>query len=193
MVENERMPLSNSGGHENKRQIHFLVRTQHNNMARDSRVKWQRSIVSTRKYPLFCQPIRNWGIKLTSVSVKLSHTHYYTLSHTILFSLTHTTIFYCINNYTLSHTLLYSLTYTTILSHIHDYSLSHTLLYFHIHDYTLSYIHCGNPSLAQRPWRPRGQVVEAVYHRFSSDGASKSMGANHWNAEHLRSSWESML
>ncbi|CAL8339236.1 unnamed protein product [Boreogadus saida] len=38
---------------------------------------------------------------------------------------------------------------------------------------------CGNPSMAQRPWRPRGQVVEAVYHRFSSDGASKSIGANH--------------
>ncbi|CAL8369847.1 unnamed protein product [Gadus morhua 'NCC'] len=30
---------------------------------------------------------------------------------------------------------------------------------------------CGNPSLAQHPWRPRGQVVEAVYHRFSTDGA----------------------
>ncbi|CAL8406356.1 unnamed protein product [Arctogadus glacialis] len=37
---------------------------------------------------------------------------------------------------------------------------------------------CGNPSLAQRPWRPRGQVVEAVYHRFSTDGASKNIGAN---------------
>ena len=37
---------------------------------------------------------------------------------------------------------------------------------------------CGNLSLAQRPWRPRGQVVEAVYHRFSKDGASKNIGAN---------------
>ncbi|CAL8369773.1 unnamed protein product [Gadus morhua 'NCC'] len=37
---------------------------------------------------------------------------------------------------------------------------------------------CGNPSLAQRPWRPRGQVVEAVYHRFSTDGASKNIWAN---------------
>ena len=42
---------------------------------------------------------------------------------------------------------------------------------------------CGNPSLAQHPWRPRGQVVEAVYQRFSTDGA------NHLNAEHLRSRW----
>ncbi|CAL8319270.1 unnamed protein product [Arctogadus glacialis] len=30
-----------------------------------------------------------------------------------------------------------------------------------------------------RPWRSRGQVVEVVYHRFSTDGASKSIGANH--------------
>ncbi|XP_056436540.1 ELKS/Rab6-interacting/CAST family member 1-like [Gadus chalcogrammus] len=37
---------------------------------------------------------------------------------------------------------------------------------------------CGNPSQSQRPWRPRGQVVEAVYHRFSTDGASKNIGAN---------------
>ncbi|CAL8387260.1 unnamed protein product [Gadus morhua 'NCC'] len=37
---------------------------------------------------------------------------------------------------------------------------------------------CGNPSQAQRPWRPRGQGVEAVYHRFSTDGASKNIGAN---------------
>ncbi|XP_030234867.1 ELKS/Rab6-interacting/CAST family member 1-like [Gadus morhua] len=38
---------------------------------------------------------------------------------------------------------------------------------------------CGNPSLAQRPWRPMGQVVDAVYHRFPTDGASKNIGANH--------------
>ncbi|CAL8337231.1 unnamed protein product [Boreogadus saida] len=38
---------------------------------------------------------------------------------------------------------------------------------------------CGNQSPAQRPWRPRGQVVEAVYHRFTTDGANKSIGANH--------------
>ena len=124
-------------------QIFFLVWNQHNRIVGDSRVKWQFSTLSSRSHRLFCQPIRNWGIKLTSVSFKRSHTHYYNLSHTILFSLTHTTIFSCINNYTLSHTTilshkhyyillhkqLYSLTYTTILSHIHCYTLSHTLLY----------------------------------------------------------------
>ncbi|CAL8396543.1 unnamed protein product [Gadus morhua 'NCC'] len=29
---------------------------------------------------------------------------------------------------------------------------------------------CGNPSLAQRPWRPMGQVVEAVYYKLPTDG-----------------------
>ncbi|CAL8379833.1 unnamed protein product [Gadus morhua 'NCC'] len=38
---------------------------------------------------------------------------------------------------------------------------------------------CGNPSRAQRPWRPRGQVVEAVYHRFSRDGAKPSKRRKH--------------
>ena len=58
---------------------------------------------------------------------------------------------------------------------------------------TFMCVFCGNPSLAQLPWRSWGQVVEAVYHRFPTDGASKNIGANHWNAEHLRSRWGSML
>jgi hypothetical protein len=41
-----------------------------------------------------------------------------------------------------------------------------------------THIYCGNPSPAQRPWRPRGQDVEVVYHRFPSDGPSKSIGAS---------------
>ena len=32
------------------------------------------------------EPIRNWKFKLTSVSIKLLHTYYYTCTHHILFS-----------------------------------------------------------------------------------------------------------
>ena len=47
-----------------------------------------RAAALARSYRFFCQPIRNWGIKLTSVSFKLSVTHTSILSH--------------IHNYTLS-------------------------------------------------------------------------------------------
>jgi hypothetical protein len=93
-VGHKRKPLSNSGGHANKSPNHILVRTQHNNIAWDSRVKWQCSILSARSYRLFCQPIRNWGIKLNFRfgqtllhTTILSNTHYYSLSHTLLYSL----------------------------------------------------------------------------------------------------------
>ena len=126
------------GSHKRKPQKK-LVRTQHNRITGNSRVKWQRSILSARSYRLLCQPIRKWGIKLTSVSFKLSLTHYYILLHKQLYSLTHDTMLSHTHYYILLHKQLYSLTHATILSCINNYILSHTTILSHIHYYTLTY------------------------------------------------------
>ena len=53
---------------------------------------------------------------------------------------------------------------------------------------------CGN-TLGQRPWKPRGQVLEGVYDQFAPDGAREGIGtgANHLNAEYLRGRWRAGL
>ena len=81
-------------------------------------------ILTARSCRLFCQRIRNWGIKLTSVThTTILHKQLY--SHTLLYSLALTTILSHIPNYILSHTLIYSLNYRTKISHKHDYTVSY--------------------------------------------------------------------
>ena len=146
----KRKPLSNSGGHANKRPNHILVRTQLTTSLEirewnDSAVFWAPEATASSVSQSGTEESNSLPVPSNSHThtTLLSHIHYYTLSHTLLFSLTYTTILSHIPNYTLSHTLLFSLIYTTLLSHIPNYTLSHTLLYSlsytTIHSHT--YIH----------------------------------------------------
>jgi hypothetical protein len=124
---------------------YFLIWSQHNRIAGNSRVKWQKlpSLLSANQeprnqtHPCFSQTLSHTLLYSLTHNTILSHTHFYIILQKQLYSLTHTTIRFPTYYNILSHGLLYSLTYPTICSLTHYYTLSHTLLYSHTRLYTL--------------------------------------------------------